>query len=172
MKYTLGIDTGLAGAMALIDNELTIHQLIDNPILYVDKGKKVIREYDVTAIKKIFDSLDRENTYVVIEKTYPRPTKFGGSAASNWFLGAGFMMFVGMLVYGGFRYQIVDPRTWQPSMFDGLGKGDSKMLSFQVASRLFPTAPLQTAKGKIIDGKGDALCIAEWGRRKLLGITA
>jgi len=167
VKKILGIDTGLSGAMVLIDQELNVLQVVANPIIVIDRGTKLSREYDVTAIRNFFMDFNAEEVYVVIEKTYPRPVKFGGSAAANWYLGAGYMMFVAMLAYGGFKYQVVDPRTWQAAMFKGLGKGNSKMLSYQVAGRLFPKAELTTKRGKVIDGRADALCIAEWGRRQI-----
>ena len=172
MRKILGIDTGLHGGIAVIDQEMNILLLEDMPIMTLKRGKKNFNVYDVPAVCRLLWDLDREDTFAVIERTYPRPARIGGFPANNWMLGAGFMLFAGVLSYGKFRHHITLPKGWQKDMFVGMGQGETKSFSYMVASRLFPDAELSTPRGRLLDGRADALCIAEWGRRHLSGVSS
>jgi hypothetical protein len=71
-------------------------------------------------------------------------------------------------------YDVVAPRTWQREFFKGK-VGESKLLAYQTALRLFPGVELsrtnREGKTVMIEGRSDALLIAEYYRRKLLGLA-
>ena len=63
-------------------------------------------------------------------------------------------------------YEFVTPRKWQKVVYDSAKKlDDPKRQSFELASRLFPTLEFKTRRGRILDGRSDAMLIAEYARK-------
>ena len=61
----------------------------------------------------------------------------------------------------------VPPKEWQREFGIKGGKGDdTKAQSYLIASRMFPGVELKGPRGAILDGRADALLIAEYGRRR------
>lgn len=168
IKYYVGIDIGLHGAIAIIDSNMQVRNLIDMPLLKIQKGKKIRSVYDISELKQWLSTYD-ERFIFYIEKSHPFP-KINSQA--NWLLGYGFCLFDFGLLLEGYKYEVVSAKTWQKAFFQGLGRSSSdttKSLSYQVATRLFPSAELTTKRGRVLDGRSDALLIAEYGRRQHMG---
>ena len=161
----IGIDNGLSGAIAFLSGNETI--AIDMPIITIKKGKKTKREYDLHTICKIIDNKTIEagnnDTFVfaTIEQAQAYP-KQGG--VSNYTTGYCFGLMNGLLVGMDIPLQTVHPRIWQKEFFKGQA-GETKKLSYRVASALFPKVELMTPRGRKLDGRADALLLAEYGRR-------
>ena len=84
-------------------------------------------------------------------------------------MGMGFGLWLGICAALQFPIQRAEPGKWKRDM--GLKSGDDKAASVVLASRLFPSASLfRTSRCTVgSDGRAEALLIAEWGRRSLVG---
>jgi len=162
----VAIDPGLSGAIAELNEKGEIVHLIDMPVLSYKKGKKVKRDYDVGAISGFFTLMLKERT-VFIEKMQSMPPGFRVQAS----FGLGYCqgLFEGILSTLGIGYELIISKEWKKHFSITPDKGDGKAQSFQIASRLFPEAELKTKRGRILDGRSDALLICEYGRRKIFG---
>lgn len=158
----LAIDGGLSGAMALIDTDRDYSSVIDMPTFRITKTRK---EYDIRKIIK--NIMDAGPNVAYIEKAQAMPKELGGTIAS-FSKGYCFGLLQGILQTLQIPYEIVHPRTWQSEFFRGIS-GTTKSKAFKVASQLFPKITLVTPRGKVIDGKCDALLLCEYGRRKSRG---
>ena len=154
-KYFGGIDIGLDGAIAIIDNSGFV-SVFDIPLLTVS-SRKTQRLYDYRGVANIFCKLKNESIIFCMEKV----NAFPGQGVSSMFkLGTGYGMYHGILSSFGFAYEEVTPQRWMKSIFEGMGKG--KDASRYKASQLFPSIDLSK---KIHHNRADALLIAEYCRR-------
>jgi hypothetical protein len=160
----VGIDPGLSGAIAELNQKGDIIHLIDMPVLSYKKGKKVKRDYDVGAISNFFTLMLEERT-VFIEKMQSMPPGFRVQAS----FGLGYCqgLLEGILIALGVGYELILSKEWKKHFQITKAKGDEKVQAFQIASKLFPKAKLQTERGRVLDGRSDALLLCEYGRRKL-----
>ena len=103
---------------------------------------------------------------VTVEMLHPMPAAFRGGAANfgrgesrGWFW---------MLTALGIPFLPVVPQTWQRVMHAGAKGKDTKARSIETALRLFPGVSLLASDRakKYSDGLADAVCVAEFGRRK------
>lgn len=165
----LGIDIGLAGAFACLNEQGKVLFVEDMPVLEILKGKKKVRKVDVARVVNIIERI-KEDGIVMVEMTSPAPRKFS-TPQSNWCLGYGEGMIEGILLAKRIKYETVVPQVWQRYFkFLGQRPGQTKMMSYYRASQLFPEVELKTPRGKVLDGRADALLIAEYGRRRFCGI--
>jgi len=163
----VGIDIGLQGAIAAINKEGKIVFLYDMPTFSVKKGKSSKLAYDVRKLCSIILEFPVDCTLVFIEKTQALP--FGYSVQASWSLGRCEGLLHGMLMMKGIRSEFVRSKEWQKYFKITKEKGTTKTQSYEIASQLFPDAELKTPRGRKLDGRSDALLIAEWGRRHLKG---
>jgi hypothetical protein len=108
--------------------------------------------------------------FVFMEKAQPMP-KQGVVSVYNYGHHNGFIE--GILVGLGVRHMLFKPQVWQKVMHLGAdSKLELKARSLQVCQRIFPgVSLLPTPKcRKPSDGMAEALLIAEYGRRMLLGL--
>lgn len=160
----IGIDGGMTGAVGILDPVQNPPKVVDMPTYVVIKGKKRKTHYDCTLIRQMFTSFKNmytEGLCVFLESAQPFP-KQGG--VSNFTTGHSFGFMEGILVALNIPYATVHPKTWQKEFFTGKG-GDSKALAYKVASALFPTLSFQAPRGRKLDGRCDAILIAEYCRR-------
>jgi len=163
----VGIDNGLSGGLAIIDDE---RRPADNTLVFpmpviFNLSKRVVDELEV------FEFLDNRGAeHVFIEGVQPNP-QWQISAVTSLVTCQALVR--GMCVAMEIPYTIVPAQAWQKAMFKGTPckKGQTKVVSVQVAKRLFPKVSLlRTPKcTKPSDGMSDALLIAEYGRRQLQG---
>ena len=89
----------------------------------------------------------------------------GGTASVE--LGRSCGIWEGILGTLGIPYSKVMPNVWKPAMLAGLPSG--KQTSVEQAIRLFPDASVRSRlygpRGGIIDGRAEALLLAEYSRR-------
>ena len=128
------------------------------PIVKVGKYNKLVP-------KKIKDIITGSNTYkleecfCVIEKSQAMP---GQGVCSMHTIGLNYGIIVGILACLGIEYIEISSRKWQKEFFE---PGDTKVKSVNIASRLFPKCEFVTKRGRKIDGRSDAMLMAEYGRR-------
>lgn len=161
MKLYIGIDPGLDGAVAAIDEHGSIISLQDTPTLIVKKGAGTKRAYAETAMVTILEALDTQIskgniTVVGIENVHSMP---GQGVTSMFSMGTGFGLWLGILAALRLRHVRVEPTKWKKAM--GIPSGSAKDESIVRAVRLFPTAPLSRKKDH---GRADALLLAEYLR--------
>ena len=164
MIRTLGIDIGNSGAIAILDNVSQIVLLVDMPVYKIKKNSAAKRP-DIDGLIKFFDDNNIANStddVIFIEKPQKIPPMFGSNVQANFMGGYYEALFTVLFKTRGCKYQFVQPKAWQS--YFGISK-DTKIMSYDVASRLFPTAELKTVRGKLLDGRCDALLIAEYGRK-------
>lgn len=158
MRYYLGIDPGLTGAIALIGEDGTVCLLNDLPVLEVTRNKKVKHEPDRSEMVKMMTEVDSfKPVYAAIEKVNAMPEQ---GVTSVFTFGMGYGIWLGILASFYFPVDLVHPARWKKVMMDGMGK--EKDASRIRAGQLFPTADLHLKKHH---GRADALLIAEYRRR-------
>jgi len=162
---TIGIDPGLNGAVAIIDDQvkpphITLH---DTPTLLLTGRGTRRREYDVAAMAEILEPYSvwgsrAFETMVWIEATHAMPDQ---GVRSMWTMGYGAGLWEGMVAALRIPLGRVSPQRWQRRMLADLPRG--KDAARMVASRLFPAVADQLRRAKD-HGRADALLIAAWGR--------
>ena len=146
-KIYIGIDPGAKGAVAILSEDKI--QIIDCP----------------PTIAEMADILRPDGgprTIAIIEKVNPF---YKSSAKSAFTFGGNFFAWQMALACFQIPYEFVTPRKWQGVMFDSAKKlADTKQQSFERATRLYPSLDisLKTPRGKILDGRCDALLIARY----------
>lgn len=166
----IGIDPGVHGAVALFERQLDSVRLVsvdDTPTFEVSVLKKTAKggrarrnEYDVAAMINLLLARGQVDL-AVIENLHPMP-KNGG--IGNFRSGYGFGLWVMACSAFGIPLERVAPQTWKAAMLKGLPKG--KKASLIRARELYPQAPLEL-EGH--DGRADALMLATYGLRHLIG---
>lgn len=158
-KYFIGIDPGLSGAVAIIKEDGTA-AVIDTPTTQVKSGKKNKNLYVESLMADIFREYAGTNVTVSLEKAQSMPKQ---GVASTFSTGEGYGLWRGILAALQIPYTIVTPQKWKKAMMSGMGK--EKSASCYRAQQLFPSVELFGPEGGAKDGRGDALLIAEYGRR-------
>jgi len=157
----VGIDPGFDGAVAIInDGEVTIY---DTPYTTTKVNGKKRKLYDVEEMAHILKQLvGEEDCHVYLEKVHSMP-KEGVVGAFSF--GEGFGIWKGILSALEIPYTLITPQEWKGHMIKEVGA--QKSISCFVAQQLFPNAQLFGPRGGGLDGRGDALLMAEYCRRKV-----
>jgi crossover junction endodeoxyribonuclease RuvC len=153
--FIIGIDPGKDGGIAVIDREGKLVALSRMPL---DTEKEI----DVCALK-LFE--DTHQAFCFIERAFCMPMQ---STISTFTCGIGYGKLISALELKAIPYSEIRAQVWKKHF--GLLKQD-KIKSVELASNLFPSAKdlFYTPRGRMLDGLAEALLIAEYGRRKLVG---
>jgi len=159
----LGIDPGLKGALALVDNSGQLLWTSALPVVTLKNGK---HELDEGALKeKLLSAKGTADMLVMahLEKVSAMPKQ---GVTSMFTFGCGWGMVRGLLCGLGIPYDLITPQAWQKLMLAGLPKG-SELL---VARRLWPGHSFIMEGCRVPhEGAVDAALIAEAGRRMWKG---
>ena len=151
MKAWIGVDPGEKGAIGIIVNKGD-PRVIDCPDTLVELAR-VIHD-----IKETY-----WGRFVFMEKVNPFYKSSAKSAFTFGENNAAWKMGFAMVKI---PILLVSPRKWQGVVYDSAKKLDNpKKQSYELASRLFPDLEFKTKRGKILDGRTDAILIAEYCRR-------
>lgn len=158
MSFTVGIDVGLGGAIAVLDDagNVAVH---DCPIFDL-KGTK--REVDAVGLAALFKRFP-EGTRVVIERAQFMPGQ-GGSSSFNY--GTGYGVYKGIIAATGLVHVMVAPGKWKRDLAVSKDKEDAR----RQASRLMPQGAIFWPLKKH-HGRAEAALIAYWGRHVYFGDT-
>lgn len=143
----IGVDPGKKGGYAWIwDGKVTVHPWDD--------------ETFVQDMHMLF--LCDDKPIVAVEKVGAMP---GQGVTSMFSFGQSYGFILGVFAAFGIGYQLVPPTVWKRE-FGLLHTG--KQGSVEVCKRLFPGVSLLPTERcrKESDGMSDALCLAEYARRK------
>ena len=194
--YYLGIDGGLAGYLALIDDKSNV---IGSWPMPLDKRRKfdprgvwdlfqkiegiAVEQFedvtvglegllslpsDTNRTKLLLDKYAENHSKETLAEIYKNLKRTDGRKGSVT-MGSNHGALIGCLCAMGWKYVIPSPRSWQSVMWKCCSsKGPAKMKSYEVAQMLWPKEDLCTGKRQgFNDGKVDALCVAEYTRRLL-----
>jgi crossover junction endodeoxyribonuclease RuvC len=161
----IGIDSGLEGAVAAIDDLSRVVSLQDTPIVNVTKNGRRRREYAEPAmaalIEGILKSAGSSKIWVALENVHSMPKQ---GVASSFNFGVGFGVWRGILAALRTPYERIEPTVWKRAFGLKSGKG----AAVARALRMFPKAEIgHKYGGRTIysDGRAEALLIAEYARR-------
>jgi hypothetical protein len=157
--HYVGIDPGLEGALALTGPNGFL-SFADTPkIAAAGKSKQ---HYDEHGMVRALRLLLMPDVLIVIEKVHSMPQQ---SSVSTFTFGTGYGIWLGIIAALGVPSVRVDPRTWKKVCLKDVPKDD---LAAQAASagRAYPAAAplLLTPRGRVLDGRTDALLLAHYGR--------
>lgn len=160
MKTVIGIDPGLSGAIAVVTDDS--YFVFDPITLEVKSGKKIRHRYNVAAMVAVFKGfiLNYGCCEAWLEDVHAMP---GQGVSSMFSMGRGLGTYEGIITALGIPLNFVTPQAWKKCMLAGQGK--EKDASVYKAQQLFPNAELVTKRGRALDGRAEALLIAEFGRR-------
>lgn len=170
----IGIDPGLSGAIAVITPDT--YAVHDMPTLEVEAGKKrnkttgkmnpIIRnKYNIAEVRRILSQIRDEahrNCYPVqlwLEKSQAMPDQ---GCVSHFNYGVGFGILQCASICLDIPLNLVAPVTWKKVVMAGQGK--EKAAAVYRAQQLFPHVVLTTPRGRLLDGRAEALLIAHYGK--------
>ena len=166
MKYFIGIDPGLHGGIAILEQSgkpAAVHamptlKLGDKDTLDLNEIRDIFRFYDSPT-----ETGNGDVKIVVIEQQRAMPKQ---GVTSTFTIGKGYGQLMGICAGMSIPYTIVQPREWQKKMFGGMPKGDGKKHSILIARQLFPNTIFKKTPRctSIHDGMTDAILIAEYAR--------
>lgn len=155
---TLGIDPGLSGALAFLDQDGKLVDLFDMPTLVVTKSRREVAGWDLVGFLEDWRAFHGEFR-CVIEQASTRP---GQGASSGLKTGVGFGLVLGILAAQRVSVERVSPQRWQAAILGTIEKGTAKDRSRAKAQELYPHADLGRRKTQ---DRSDALLIALYGHR-------
>jgi hypothetical protein len=161
VKIYLGIDNGMHGGIAVINETEEIVELYPMPII---KGEK--NEFDIIILselfKEIFTKFITDEVHIFVEKAHARPI----SGVKQCFVtGFGYGLIQALLVDNGMGFELIEPRRWQKEIFKGLNIDNTKEASIMYCKRKYPTVEFGKWGKQFTDGLTDATCIALYGKR-------
>ena len=165
----IAIDPGKTGAVAAYSRTWVVH---DCPTVEIKSGRTKKEVADPTLMAALLWEIVRGfghregqgDIQVFIEKVHAMP-KQGVSSSFNF--GMGYGAWQGIIAAMQLSVTFVTPQAWGEVMLQGMAKGDKQAGRLR-ALQLFPYLA-EELKLKKNDGRGDALCIGEYGRRTLDG---
>lgn len=159
MTYIIACDPGLDGAFAILKDQ-SIYEVKKMPLIKSKTKKTKIDEIALKELVQYFTSF--KDVKVIMEYLANTPGKQGTFA-----FGDGYGLVRGMIIYAGLDLYYVRPQDWKADVMPNMPT--DKIASCVAATRIYPEAKalMLKPKGGLHDGIGDAICIAEWGRRNL-----
>ena len=154
--HVVGIDPGLAGAVAVLTSDGTLEALYDVPTLTVRTSRGLRQEYDVPGLVALLAPYTGPQTQVVIEAAQAMP---GQGTRSMFTIGYGYGLWIGVLSALQLPYTPVRPVQWKRAY----RLGQDKETSRQRAQQLFPGADLRRKKDH---GRAEALLLALYGQQR------
>lgn len=148
----LGIDPGVAGALAVIDGDNI--RLFDVPTRKATKGT----EYNAGEMADLIHGEASPDSFVMLETVSIRPGESGTSALK---IGKGAGLWEGVIAGARVPYEMVPAATWKRE-FRLLGC--DKKASRARAQELFPQ--IRAELGKKRPDFSEALLLAEYARRR------
>ncbi len=150
----LGIDPGLQGALAVLDDAGALVAVHDVPILMLKTNRGTRREYDLPSLGRLLKPYAEPGAHAIVEESQAMPKQ---GVASTFVIGVGFGVWLGLLGALEIPYTRVRPAVWKKTL--GL-RGKDKEAARLRAQQLFPGADLQRKKDH---GRAEALLLAHWG---------
>jgi len=172
MKFVrfIGIDPGKDGAIAYLDEEGGLINIVKMPVIS-GGNSKTKKEYDIPAMVELLQKdqlcgqrLPIGKMFVTLEQLQTMPPGMGGSQA-NFQRGFAYGTWLGILTAIMQPFITVRPQKWQGALLTGAPK-DTKQASIMVAQRTWPRFDFRRSEKakKPDDGKTDAALIGLYGQ--------
>jgi crossover junction endodeoxyribonuclease RuvC len=143
MTITIGVDPGITGALAVLQDGKHLLMLIDMPTVSSGKSVRVSRSVDSVGLSKAVGGLlaayPLEYVSAIVEKTFAMP---GQGVSSTYSMGHSRGVVEGVFLTKGIPTQLVAPIVWKKKM----GFNSDKEFVRGEISKLFPTASLHRKK--------------------------
>ncbi len=149
----IGIDPGLTGALALLNDDSSISDLTDMPVVPLTGKRNQVNAVELSRIIKFWQT-DNPKITAFLEQVSAMP---GQGVSSMFGFGVSFGIVRGVLAALGIPVVLITPQKWKKRA--GL-IGQEKDYSRTIAQRLYPLADLSLKKHT---GRADALLIARFG---------
>lgn len=150
----IGIDPGRRGGFASITAGK--ETAIEMPLMPDRKEIDTLLICQILTIHKKADP----NIFCILEKAQSMP---GQGSTSTFNYGVGYGEIRGVLKAMSIPFEEVRPNVWKKEF--SLVKKDKKA-SATIANKLFPKQNFRSEKGRLMDGKAEALLLAEYAKRK------
>jgi len=145
----IGCDPGISGALALLDDNLALIEVVDMPTMAMGKTK---RQVNAAELAKILSQWKGATAYVEKVSAYPEQ---GVTAMFNF--GMSYGVILGVLGALQIPVILVSPQSWKKKA--GI-IGSVKDVSRTKAQQLYPEADLARKKDC---GRADSILIARFG---------
>lgn len=169
MRRWIGIDPGLDGAIAVLDDDGSEPDVGRMPTVPAANGKG--RDYDIARIRDWLSEAGEARPCRVVIERQQAMVRAGikQGTVSSFQTGRGFGLLEGLCAGLGLSHELVHPRIWQAEMFRGQKVKDTKSASLLLAHRLFPAVRLLPGERARVEhhGMSDALLIAAYAMRRL-----
>jgi len=109
----IGIDPGLSGAVAILDQQGTLVALHDTPVLTLSTSRGTRQEYDVPGLVALLAPYRGPGATVLLEESQAMP---GQGTRSMFTVGLGFGVWLGILGTLELAYTRVRPGVWKRSL--------------------------------------------------------
>jgi crossover junction endodeoxyribonuclease RuvC len=158
MMVFVGIDPGVSGAVAFLDQDGDLIEVLDMPTMLMSATSKK-QQVNAYELSKLFDvGIDYSGTVPEITAYVERVSSMPGQGVASMFnFGVSFGIIQGVLAGLSIPMQLVTPVKWK--RHHGL-QGADKDYARTKAQNLYPVAPLGRKKDI---GRADALLIARYG---------
>lgn len=179
----VGIDPGKKGGFAVLDHpesrdcdKVYINLTVKPTPIIPGKTKKILDglatkklskdEYDVEGMVNLVKEVTMKATFF-IEHQHNLPKHIARGGYTEFSIGYGYGLWIGILEALSCRYQTVRARDWHTTIFGQDGVPDTKKASVDAACKLwFKAIFMRTPRSRKPDhGLTDAALIAEYGRR-------
>jgi crossover junction endodeoxyribonuclease RuvC len=152
--FYIGIDPGLSGAIAVLDNDGAIRKIDDMPVSTKGSGKKQVDPYELVRILGVAKSLGQTKAYVELVNAMP-----GQGVSSMFNFGEGCGVVRGVLAAIGIPVEYVHPAKWKRHL--NLSGKDKDYARTVAAETVLGASPYVCRKKDI--GRADAILIATYG---------
>lgn len=179
----IGIDPGISGGIAAIDQKCQCTLVKTTPCITIKKNNKKKSDYDVLTMSEYLKKFVNQNAYVCQELTHAMP---GNGGVSMYHFGRGHGIWEGIIGALGLPHIFCTPQKWkemypelmqeklskeeravlsasQISAWKRKKKAEAKKKSIELAKKLFPSIAHEIKQVKH-DGMAEALLIANWLR--------
>jgi crossover junction endodeoxyribonuclease RuvC len=157
MKYKLGIDPGISGALALLDENRLV-DVADMPVMRLGKNKSQVNAAELAKILHLWQQVSCPicpSAYLELVSAMP---KQGVTSMFNFGVSLG--VIEGVLAALSIPVFMVTPASWKKRA--GL-TGKDKEAARTLAQQLYPAAELGMKKHI---GRADAILIARYGGKE------
>jgi hypothetical protein len=162
MKYYIGIDNGVTGAVAIFSEEgeqFFFATPVKKEQSYTKAKNMITRVNTPELIKNLSDIMGDNKGVAMIERPMVNPGRFKATMSALRCLEATLVI----MEYKGIAVDYIDSKEWQKALLpSGLEKEELKKASADIGKRLFPQFAQKIDK----QGDADGLLIAEYCRRK------
>jgi len=157
----IGIDNGLDGAVAVLNDSDNTLKTFSTPFIKEDMGgNKTKRRYDIPGMINLLKPYANiaTNAFAVLESAQAMPKQ---GVTSMFSIGYGFGIWSAILACLKIPHTIIRPQKWQGKY--GIS-GDTKAQAYLVCERIFPMNKFKTERGRVLDGHCDATLMADYAK--------